>query len=85
LRSSTFVSPAQYIQATDGYKRTSHELRIASPQENRLRMVAGLFWQQQSHDIFQRYKVDGTWTTRSSVSGWPDTIWLTAAAAQGSR
>ena len=74
---STFVSPAQYIQATDGYKRTSHELRISSPQDNRLRMVAGLFWQQQSHDIFQRYKVDGM-DDEIAVNGWPDTIWLTA-------
>ena len=74
---STFVSPAQYIQATDGYKRTSHELRMSSPQENRFRMVAGLFWQHQSHDIFQRYKVDGM-DDEIAVNGWPDTIWLTA-------
>jgi outer membrane receptor protein involved in Fe transport len=72
-----YVSPAQYIQAVDGYKRTSHELRISSPQENRFRAVAGLFWQQQSHDIFQRYKVDGL-TADFEVPGWTDTIWLTA-------
>ena len=74
---STFVSPAQYIQAVDGYKRTSHELRVSSPQDNRFRMVAGLFWQQQSHDIFQRYKVDGM-DDEIAVNGWEDTIWLTA-------
>lgn len=72
-----YINPAQYIQATDGYKRTSHELRISSPQENRFRMVAGLFWQQQSHDIFQRYKVDDL-TQDFWVNGWEDTIWLTA-------
>nr|HPM57540.1 TonB-dependent receptor plug domain-containing protein [Thermomonas sp.] len=71
------INPSQYIQATDGYKRTSHELRVSSPQENRLRMTAGLFWQKQSHDIFQRYKVDGL-GTESEVNGWADTIWLTA-------
>ena len=71
------INPAQYIQATDGYKRTSHELRIASPQENRFRMVAGLFWQQQAHDIFQRYKIDGL-SSDIQVNGWDDTIWLTA-------
>ncbi|MEO6154753.1 MAG: TonB-dependent receptor [Thermomonas sp.] len=74
---ATFVSPAQYIQARDGYKRTSHELRIASPQDRRLRMVAGLFWQQQSHDIFQRYRVDGM-DDEIAVPGYIDTIWLTA-------
>ena len=71
------INPAQYIQSADGYKRTSHELRIASPQDRRLRMVAGLFWQQQSHDIFQRYRVDGL-TSDFEVPGWSDTIWLTA-------
>ena len=71
------INPAQYIQATDGYKRTSHELRVSSPQENRLRMTAGLFWQKQTHDIFQRYKVDDL-ADDIEVNGWSDTIWLTA-------
>jgi iron complex outermembrane recepter protein len=71
------INPSQYIQATDGYKRTSHELRISSPSGNRLRMTAGLFWQQQSHDIFQRYKVDDL-ADDIEVNGWSDTIWLTA-------
>ncbi|MEO5628780.1 MAG: TonB-dependent receptor [Thermomonas sp.] len=71
------INPAQYIQAVDGYKRTSHELRVSSPQDRRLRMVAGLFWQEQSHDIFQRYKVDGL-TSDFEVPGYSDTIWLTA-------
>lgn len=70
------INPAQHIDAKDGYKRTSHELRIASPQDNRVRMVAGLFWQQQGHDIEQRYRVDGL-ASDLSVSGWPETIWLT--------
>ena len=71
------INPSQYIQATDGYKRTSHELRVSSPQGNRLRMTAGLFWQKQSHDIFQRYKVDDL-ADDIEVNGWSDTIWLTA-------
>jgi len=43
----------------DGYKKTSHELRISSPQENRLRGLVGLFYQNQTHDFQQRWKVDG--------------------------
>ena len=70
------INPAQYIQAKDGYKKTSHELRIASPQDQRLRFVAGLFWMDQSHDIEQRYRVDGL-ASLLSVRGWEDTIWLT--------
>ncbi len=70
------VNPSQYIQAVDGYKKTSHELRISSPNEDRLRFVAGVFWQDQFHDIEQRYRVDGL-ASDISVTGWEDTIWLT--------
>ena len=70
------ANPAQYIQGVDGYKKTSHELRIASPQDQRLRFVAGLFWMDQSHDIEQRYRIDGL-ASSLSVRGWEDTIWLT--------
>lgn len=70
------INPSQYIQAIDGYDKTSHELRIASPSENRLRFVAGLFWQQQKHDIEQRYRVDDL-SPNQWVTGWEDTIWLT--------
>ena len=74
--SGALVNPAQYIQAKDGYKKTSHELRIASAQDQRLRFVAGLFWMDQSHDIQQRYRIDGL-ASSLSVRGWEDTIWLT--------
>lgn len=68
--------PSQYIHGTDGYTRQSHELRLSSPQENRWHFVAGLFWQHQQHDIFQRYQINGL-ADSLSVTGWPDTIWLT--------
>ena len=70
------INPSQYIQAKDGYKKTSHELRIASPSTDRLRFVAGVFAQDQSHDIFQRYRIDGL-AASISVPGFEDTIWLT--------
>ena len=71
------VPPAQHIDAKDGYTKTSHELRITSPKDNRWRFVAGAFWQQQQHNIFQRYMVDNI-ASSIEVPGWPDTIWLTA-------
>lgn len=70
------VNPSQYIQAVDGYKKTSHELRISSPADDRLRFVAGIFFQDQTHDIHQRYRVDNL-ASVLSVGGWEDTIWLT--------
>jgi len=77
----TFINPSQHIDAKDGYTKTSHELRITSPKEDRLRIVAGLFWQRQGHDIFQRYLVDGM-SDNQEVPGWADTIWLTAQQRQ---
>jgi iron complex outermembrane receptor protein len=77
----SLVNPSQYIQGVDGYKKTSHELRIASPTENRFRFVAGVFMQDQEHDIEQRYKIDGL-SPVQSVTGWPDTIWLTKQLRQ---
>jgi len=72
----TLPDPSQHIHATDGYTRQSHELRISSAKENRFRFDAGLFYEYQTHDIFQRYKINGL-TPYYSVTGWPETIWLT--------
>ena len=66
----------QYIQGKDRYDRYTHELRVATPVDRRLRFVGGLFLQRQDHDIQQRYMVDNL-AAASSVTGWPETIWLT--------
>lgn len=71
-----FINPSQYIQGKDRYKKDSHELRLSSPSEDRLRLTAGLFWQTQKHGIEQRYKIDG-FGPQYSIHGWPETIWLT--------
>jgi outer membrane receptor protein involved in Fe transport len=70
------INPSQYIQGRDQYRRDTHELRIASPSEHRLRFVGGLFWQSQFHDIEQAYKIDGLQDDLDTF-GWPDTLWLT--------
>jgi len=70
------INPSQFIHATDGYTMQSHELRIASPKEDRLRIVAGLFWQDFEHEILQRYQINDL-ATNISVPLWDDTIWLT--------
>jgi outer membrane receptor protein involved in Fe transport len=69
-------NPSQFIHGTDGYTRQSHELRISSPQDRRVRFVAGAFYQSQDHDIFQNYQINGLGDS-ISVTNWPDTIWLT--------
>jgi outer membrane receptor protein involved in Fe transport len=53
------VVPNQLIQADDSYKKQSHELRLTSPADKRLRLVAGLFYQRQEHNIEQNYIIPG--------------------------
>jgi outer membrane receptor protein involved in Fe transport len=72
-----FINPSQLIHGKDGYTKTSHELRISSPQDNRFRVLAGYFWQQQDHKILQQYFTAGDLTSAFEVTGWPDTLWLT--------
>ncbi len=71
-----FIDTTQYIQAKDYYTKQSHELRLATPTDYRLHGVAGLFYQKQTHNIQQRYRVDRL-ATATEVPGWPDTLWLT--------
>jgi len=66
----------QYIQGLDGFTKMSHELRISTPADRRVRGVVGLFYQKQTHDITQVYKVDDL-NPAYWVTGWDDTIWLT--------
>ena len=70
------INPAQFIHGSDEYEMQTHELRIASPTENRFRFVGGLFWQDFEHHIYQRYMVNGI-GDEISVTGWEDTLWLT--------
>ncbi len=43
----------------DGYTKQSHELRITSPQDKRVRGLLGFFWQEQKHDFWQSFLVEG--------------------------
>ena len=71
-----FINTSQYIQGRDYFKKTSHEFRVASPAENRFKVVAGLFYQKQTHNIEQRYRIDNL-ARAVEVPNWPDTLWLT--------
>ncbi len=70
------IDSRQFILASDHFRKLSQELRVASPQENRLRVVAGVFYQRQSNDIFQDYQVPKL-APLLSVNGRPGTLWLT--------
>jgi outer membrane receptor protein involved in Fe transport len=70
------INPSQYIYGTEHFKKMSHELRIATPQEWRFRALVGAFYQQSKNHIYQDYLVDGL-GPQVSVNGWPGTVWLT--------
>ena len=70
------IDPRQNVIGTDHFKKLSQEFRVASPQDERFRVVAGLFYQRQSNDIHQDYQVPGL-APELSVNGFPGTLWLT--------
>jgi outer membrane receptor protein involved in Fe transport len=70
------IDPRQYIVGKEHFKKLSQEVRIATPQENRLRALFGAFYQRQTNHIYQNYLVDGL-DPNLSVNGWPGTLWLT--------
>ena len=70
------VDPSQTYQGDDSFSKYSNEIRISTPQDKRLRVVAGFFQNRQTHFIHQQYVVENL-TSLFEVTGHPDTIWLT--------
>jgi len=70
------VSPNQYIQGNDNYRRIFGEVRVSSPQDAPLRFIGGVFAQRQLHEITQNYIIDDL-TDLFTVTGTDSNIWLT--------
>ncbi len=70
------IDPRQKVLGSDHFKKISQEFRVASPTENRFRVVAGLFYQRQSNLIHQDYQIANL-NPALSVNGIPGTLWLT--------
>ena len=76
------ISPSAYFTNNDGYSKQSHELRISSPQDKRVRGLIGLFWQEQKHDFEQHFSVNGLGNIRlmnqDEPNGrqYPNTVYL---------
>jgi len=75
--SGNYISAAQHIDGKDDYTKLSQEVRVSSAGTGPFKWVAGGFYQRQTHDIFQNYLIDNL-ADASAVTGWPDSIWLTA-------
>lgn len=72
----TLISPNQYFQNKDRYRRQFGEIRVSSPQDAPFRFIGGLFAQRQAHGITQNYIVDGLFDG-FEVPGTVDNVWLT--------
>lgn len=70
------INPSQYIRSRDRFTKLSQELRLSTDFGDRLRFTGGAFYQRQTHNIQQRYMIDGL-ASFLEVTGWKDTIWLT--------
>ncbi len=70
------IDPSQTYQGDDSFAKYSNEIRISSPQDKRLRVVAGFFQNHQTHYIHQQYEVAGM-GAYYEVTDHEDTIWLT--------
>jgi outer membrane receptor protein involved in Fe transport len=73
---NNLVNPNQYIIFTDRYRKLSQELRVTSPADQPVRLVAGLFYQRQQHNIEQNYIIDNI-ADAITVPGTDSNIWLT--------
>lgn len=70
------VSPNQFIQANDRYRRVFGELRVSSPVDAPLRFIGGVFAQRQYHRITQNYIIEDI-ADAITVTGTASNIWLT--------
>jgi outer membrane receptor protein involved in Fe transport len=69
------TNPTQFTNNHDKYTKMSHELRISSPADFRVRGTAGVFYQRQTDDIRAAFQANDL-PSYYSVDGSPDTVYL---------
>jgi outer membrane receptor protein involved in Fe transport len=70
-----FIDPSQYTINRSDFTKQTHEFRVSSPLDRKVRWVAGLFLQRQTDDNQSAYRVDGLADDRS-VTGQPGVNYL---------
>ena len=73
---NVLADSTQSVISRPRFTKQSHELRITSPADRRLRLIAGLFYQRQKNGIEENYVIAGLQDAQA-VTGRPDNIWLT--------
>ncbi len=69
------ISPAQSTVTRNVFSKQSHELRLSSPKDRRFRFVAGLFFQRQTGEPRDEYRIKDL-AAAYSVTGQPGVIYL---------
>ena len=64
------IDPSAAFSNDDQYKKTSHEIRISSPQDKRVRGLLGFFYQKQEHDFYQEFGLLDGLADRLLLNGW---------------
>lgn len=76
----TRIMPGARFVNDDGYEKTSHEVRISSPQDADVRFQLGAFYQKQEHDFHQRWLVEGLapsmWPNQGTDERFRDIVYL---------
>jgi outer membrane receptor protein involved in Fe transport len=76
------IPPVARYTNNDAYTKQSHELRISSPMDRRLRGMLGFFWQKQEHEFQQNFMVEGLADVmlmnsgEANMSRFADTVYL---------
>jgi outer membrane receptor protein involved in Fe transport len=76
------IDPTAFYTNNDHYTKQSHELRVSTPQDKRVRGMMGVFWQEQVHNFQQNFQVTGLGDIRlmnygePNMSRFADTVYL---------
>ena len=75
------IDPSQYTLNHSKFTKQTHEVRISSPADQKVRWVAGLFLQRQNDDNYNAYRIDGLADERS-VTGQPGVNYLNSTTRE---
>ncbi len=70
------ADPSQFVGGDENWNRYSHELRLQTPQDKRVRAIVGVFYQDQEHDFDLQWIVPDMNSTDSVIQG-GKTTWQT--------
>lgn len=71
------ADPTQFVTGDEQFKRNSHEFRVQSAQDKRLRFIAGLYYQNQTHDFDLQWTVPDADPAGTVVLGGDTVVWQT--------